>query len=182
MDDIAYQEMVTDNLKKDSPDEFGNFTKTHANFIIKSFIESAQEHIEIFSGSFNDAFYDGLEMFNLLERAAKRIDKPEAIRIITLEQKSEKLMAFVDQVNKKLGKLVIVYISTIYKGINKLQHFLLVDGKRYRIEESHEPLGDTMPEKTKAVVCCNRPETVSKWLTYFDGFWDLLRSQLPANG
>ena len=179
MNDADYRAMVTSNIKTDSSEVFGNLTTGHATFIIQSFIESAKESISILSGSFNDAFYDGDTLLKALKEAAKRINIQNAIRIITVEKESKRLLDFIQQANKEIGKPVISYISTKYTGTEPLNHFLLVDGKRYRIEEPHGEFDSSKkPDIVKASVCCNDTKSVKPWQDFFDSIWGILLAKI----
>ena len=43
MDTAAYNRMVLENLRTDSPEVFGNLTPENARFIVPTFIEAAKE-------------------------------------------------------------------------------------------------------------------------------------------
>ena len=65
-------------------------------------------------------------------------------------------------------------------GVSPLAHFMVVDGKRYRLEESHADSG--MPETVKAEVCCNGPGKARQLLEFFEKAWTLLTPRQEAVG
>ena len=175
--DQKYRDMVAERLKNNSSDIFGNFTTEHAGYIIEQFIGSAQESIEILQGSFADCFYTEITVKPLLEAAAKRIDKEDGIRIITVNGKRfEALEQVVDEVNQKVGKQVIRYIPAQCNNPDKVNHYMIVDDIRYRLEDPHEVVSDgESPKCVKAEVCCNGPQKATQLLADFNEIWDMLQ-------
>jgi hypothetical protein len=178
----AYEEMVTSLLKANSPVVFGNIDAEHAKFIIRSFIDSAKESIEILSGSFCSEFYFDTGLLNYFENSAKKINGENRIRIITMNNVDDKnINDKINQINKDVGKKVISYISCQYDGVEPIKHFMVVDGKRYREEEPHENFGNNIPDKVKASVCCNDPEKSLRLTTLFNVLWSSLVSRSPVH-
>ena len=132
------------------------------------------------SGNLTDSFYDGIEIYEVLKEAARRINQPGKIRIITLDgdDESEKTIKNeISKINKEIGVEVIKYAPAVYNGDQmQMEHFLLVDGKRYRIESPHQKITGKV-EETKADVCCNAPDEVNRRLAFFDAAWNNLTAQ-----
>lgn len=170
MTESEYKNMVDLFLKNDSTEVFGNFTPAHAGYITAKFIESAQSSIELLSGHFPNGFYGNVK--EELKKAAERLAKCGGkIRIITADGiESEDLL---DMANDPKLKNNFEYISATYSGKESLNHFLIVDGKRYRLEAPHEKSDDT-PMRVQAEVCCNGKEKAQKLRGYFDIIWKIL--------
>jgi hypothetical protein len=79
----------------------------------------------------------------------------------------------IKEINQKINKSVIKYMPAIYSGKDPIEHFLLVDGKRYRIEDPHDKIIGKI-EDTKAKVCCNSPDIVKEKLAFFNAVWNKL--------
>ena len=58
----AYQALLERKMAEDSPDIFSNYTKAHAECIIKTFLSGAKTSVVIFSGGFEGDFYNGDDM------------------------------------------------------------------------------------------------------------------------
>ena len=179
LNDYRYNAMVDQYIKDDSPVVFGNFTASHASHIITRFLESAQISVAVLSGSFADAFYDGLAIEFLLEQTARRISNNNGqIRIITASGSScDRLTLLCNKINASLqrtGNPVIQYVPAKYSGTNPLKHFMVVDAKRYRLEEPHSSNGNQIPDYVKAEVCCNGRKKASELLESFDAIWRVL--------
>ena len=176
-----YTDMVAKFIKEDSNIEFGNLTTAHAANICRQFITAAQHDIEIFSGSMKEIFYSTNGIFDVLEQTAARIKKTGAIRIITINANTEdaqSLKAKFDQINKNNSCDIIEYRPAKFDGNElDLSHFMLVDGKRYRIEKPHERF-ESMPDEVKASVCCNNPKVVQEKQVFFNYIWDLLKEKI----
>ena len=176
---IQYDEMVKEFIRKDSTIVFGNLSVEHAKFIIESFIESAENSIEILSGACFSAFYAKNDFYKKLEVAAKKINIPGKIRIITIGDKNyQDIKQNLSRINDNVKKDVISYFPCVYKpeyeNKSKTSHFIVVDGKRYREEEPHCTAG--MPELVKASVCCNGKEKAGVLAGTFDIIWKNLES------
>lgn len=175
--DQKYQDMVDKRLAENSSEVFGNFSREHAGYIIAQFIANAQNSIEILSGNFADSFYTGISITPLLEQAATRIHKNDGkIRIITVNgTRSKSLTKLADRINQKLNAAVIEYKPAKCTNPENVNHYMVVDSMRYRLEEPHTvPVGDEMPEYVKAEVCCNGVQKAAKLIHEFDNAWEIL--------
>ena len=175
--DQKYRDMVDAKLAANSSEIFGNFSTEHAGYIIAQFISKAEKSIEILSGEFADSFYDGIYVRPLLEQAAERIGKNGGkIRIITIDgYRSGHLTAMADEINKSCGEEVIVYLPASCKNPERMNHYMVVDNMRYRLEEPHEmPKDGKAPECVKAEICCNGPQKAAQLLQRFNSAWSQL--------
>jgi hypothetical protein len=173
-----YKDMVNKYLESDSEETFGNFSPAHASFIITKFLESAQSSVEIFSGNLNDAFYDSISIPALLRQTAGRLKYfGGKIRIITVDDEADikKISALVDRINEDFPG-TIEYAPAIYNGDKPLNHFLVVDGKRYRVEAPHDKFAG-IPKYVHAEVCCNGRKRCGELQEYFNSIWNALQSE-----
>lgn len=171
----AYDEMVKDLIKTDSTLVFENISAEHAKFIIRSFVDSAKQSIEILSGSFCNQFYTGMDFYDYIKKAAQKISSPQRIRIITMNDTDYmSIIEKFNQINKDIGCNVISYIPCKYTGEEPIPHFLVVDNKRYREEESHQDFGQEAPQKVKASVCCNGTKKARELVSWFNALWGTL--------
>ena len=177
--DQKYRDMVDENLKTNSSEIFGNFSPEHAGYIIAQFIRSAQKSIEILSGNFSDAFYNGISITELLTSAAKRISQNGGkIRIITVNGKCcEKLRDLERGINTNTPD-VMKYVPAKCSNPAEVNHFMVVDGFRSRLEEPHPvPEGDMIPQCVKAEVCCNGVQKSSELSASFRKAWECLTGE-----
>lgn len=169
-----YEKIVDEYFKLDSPIIFGNLKKAHAKHIIKKLFNDAKQNIRIFSGKFDIEFYS--DVMEDLKEAAKRINAPAGIKIITVDEKEpEKLLIQFENINKEINEdknaRVIKYLSLINKGKPEdIEHFIVTDNKRYRQEEGHPEL--TKDTEVKAKVCFNGPIVASDLCNLFDAVWN----------
>lgn len=175
--DQKYRDMVDRHLAENSSEIFGNFSREHAGYIIAQFISRAQNSIEIFSGNFADSFYGSMGASLLLEQAASRIQKNEGkIRIITIDGvRSDFLTRLSERINRQRGAQVVEYRPAKCANPESVNHFLVVDSARYRLEEPHPvPPDGGAPEYVKAEVCCNGPQKAAQLIEYFNDSWERL--------
>ncbi len=185
-----YNQQVDKRLAEDSPEVFGNFSYENAKYIIPRFIESANESVTIFAGSIPDEFYtptkalDCSPLFGAIEKAAANIVKNNptrsepSIRIITIDGvQNPTFVRFAQKTNEDHKQPVVKIFQAKYKGNKKVKHYLVVDHKRYRLEEYHAPFGNKPPEILKAEVCCNDPVKSAIMENSFNQIWSMLCSR-----
>lgn len=189
-DNNEYNKMVDKRLAEDSPEVFGNFSYENAQYIISRFVETANESVTIFAGSIPDDFYgrtcgpDGIPFYTAIEMASKNIVEKKkeaaeaAIRIITIDgNNNQELVQFAQRTNTVHRIPVIKIIQAKYQGRERLKHYLVVDHKRYRLEEYHAPFQKNNPPNIlKAEVCCNNPVKSLIMENSFNRIWDMLIS------
>ncbi len=174
--DQKYKDMVDERLRTNSSEIFGNFSPEHAGYIIAQFIAKAEKSIEILSGNFSDAFYDGISVADLLKVAAERLKKNGGkIRIITVNGgRCQKLLELKEEIDKKSSG-VLQYIPAKCTNPEAVNHFMVVDDMRYRLEEPHwGSAPDSIPQYVKAEVCCNGVQKAAQLLASFYRAWDQL--------
>lgn len=176
--DPAYREMVDRNLANNSSEVFCNFSRAHAEYIISQFIARANNSIEILTGNFDDDLYNNISVETLLREAAVRIAKNNGqIRIVTLSNKrSDSLDSMVARINGSLPpqegnhNAVVQYFAGTCAAPEKVNHYIIVDQTRYRLEEPHTK----EPECVHAEVCCNGPQRAARLLAGFNSVWGIL--------
>ncbi len=189
LDNNAYNRKVDQRLAEDSTEVFGNYSYENAKYIIPRFIESANESVTIFAGSIPDEFYtptkepDRSLLFGAIGKAAANIaaNNPQkaasSIRIITIDGvQNPEFVQFARKTNTEHGCPIIKIIEAKYKGNKQLKHYLVVDHKRYRLEDSHAPFGNRPPDILKAEVCCNDPDKSAIMENSFNQVWTMLSS------
>ena len=159
---VEYRNAVETYLKEDSTVIFGNYTKEHAACVVGLFVKSARQTIDLLSGCYPSAFYG--DITELLRQAA---DREVKVRIITIcNEKNTSL----EELGKSNGN--IEYRPGRLVGSNPVSHFMVVDGKRYRLETPHKE-GD--PPTVKAEICCNGVKKASELEYIFDTVWGILK-------
>ena len=170
-----YSEMLDRYLAEDSTEIFGNFSAGHAAEIITKFLNAAEYSVEFLSGNFAESFYDNIVIKDLLKQTAIKLKKTSGkIRIITTDGVSKTLRKIIEELKKEFCIDNIEYRACIYSGNEKLKHFMVVDSKRYRLEEAHDNFADS-PTCVKAEVCCNGRVKAGELLSFFDMAWYALR-------
>ncbi len=157
-----YRKGVESYLKGDSTVIFGNYTKEHAACVVELFVKSAQKTIDLLSGCYPFSFYG--DITGLLENAANRDVK---VRIITLCPNDNQVLAELSRKNNN-----IEYRPGRLKKDVSVSHFMVVDEKRYRLEEPHK---DGDPETVKAEICCNGTGKAFELETLFNAAWGILK-------
>lgn len=168
-----YKADVDGFFRDNSPKVFGNYTQDHANYVIHKLLESAENSMVLLSGKYPCDFYD--ELCKDFESAVERIARSHGtVRIITADGTiNEKLLQFAEK-----HKEVVEYRPAKYNGEVPISHFMVVDGKRYRLERPHEVV-DNAPDPVNAEVCCNGKDKADELISFFDSVWKVLN---PAEG
>lgn len=197
----AYNQLVDRRLATESPEVFGNFSIENAKHIVSAFIWNAKQSVTILAGSMREDIYsdsasDSAEFekpdcesptskraFASLFHAAQTLASTEIppnkypIRIIMLRDREREIIdAFVNDTNRELGKDVIKIIYARYR-LPRINHYLVVDHRRYRLEAPHDPFIQNLPPIWKAEVCCNGPRKAKKIEASFDAIWNKLTDE-----
>lgn len=195
MDTATYNRMVLDRIQTDSPEIFGNLTPENARFIVPEFIKSAKESIVIFSGSMPPWFYmeedatAGKPILDVIREAAGNLYQMFAdnaagtIRILTANGKFDPtLVAFEEDVAKEnKGVRVVQIVQAAYDGNDsELQHFIVIDHKRYRLESPHVVCRNEKLKVVMAEVCCNGPAKARRLESMFNAIWTRLAVKRSA--
>lgn len=195
MDTSAYNRMVLNRIATDSDEVFGNMTPANARFIVPEFIKAATESVVIFSGSMPPWFYgkvhNGEEnsILTVIRDKAKMLaDKfhenaDGAIKVITVNGFfNPDLESFANSVaEENNGVKVVKIIQAKYSGNPEtLQHYIVVDHKRYRLEVPHADCRDSEPDAVMAEVCCNGPVKALRLEKAFDEIWSRLAAKRSA--
>lgn len=171
-DYINYVEQLAN---EDSKEIFSNSSLSHAVVIAVNMFDLAKKSIDIFSGTLTELYFKKIKP--ILEKAAHRLKKDSVIRIITCEEKEksniDKIFIYIEKINKKIGQNVIKYLPLIHDGDpTKLNHFYVVDQKRWRVEEGHEK--NIQDENNiKAKVCFNDINIAEQLSVKFNEYWNI---------
>ena len=166
---MEYRAQVRAWIATGSPVIFGNYSTAHAACVVEEFAKCAQSKIDLMTGSFSSSFYCGA-ILSAFADAARRGVK---IRIITSDPtaKCDNLEALVNDV--KTGIKPDYFIAR-YNGKEPASHFMVVDGKRYRLERGiHSPNEEDRPI-VQAEVCCYGVERARYLEDFFELVWNRL--------
>lgn len=133
-DELAqYAEEVQKRIDENNCEVFLNRSEWHAAIILRKFVESAKDTVNIFCGHLNKNVYgDLLPSFQEALKRGVRVRVMTAHPDVSAEQVAEKL--------RQLGAF-----RNFMKADDTIPHFAIVDGSRYRLETDDN-------EKT-ALVC-----------------------------
>ena len=176
-----YTQQVEDRLMTDSTEVFGNFSPENANYIIPRFIESAKESVSVFidripgdAGRFCEAIRTAAA--NIVQHNPKKA--VDAVRIITVDgKKHPELVQAAEETNTQLRCKVVGIVETRYNKDKPLNTYVVVDLKRYRLEDSHKPFVGDPPEILKAEVSCNNSNKAFILESSFNRLWTALRTK-----
>ena len=179
-DDLAkYQQDLNNCLYSDSTAIFSNYCQAHAKCIIRSFFDAARESIEFLSGDFGaDVFCKG-PIHNSIVEAVRRGVR---VRVISLNT-DEKSKACVDDLSRETaeaangGKGSFGCVFSRVRDGARIQHYMVVDRKRYRLESCHP---DHQVDNVHAEVCCNGPAKAATLCGMFDDIWYFLSEKGKA--
>ena len=168
-----YKEKVNQFIAEDSSKIFGNYSKRHTRFITERFVSIAEKNVILLAGSLTPVIYDA-PVQTAFRQCAEHLHHNGygGMRILTFDNQPapEWLTTLADQFPDE-----VKFRTCLCKV--KAYHFLIVDDKRYRLEEPHETLGGKTDEEIvniKAEVCCNGPVKSAKLTIYFDRLWNLV--------
>ena len=176
-----YTQQVEGRLMTDSTEVFGNFSPENANYIIPRFIESAKELVSVFIDRIpGDAtmFYEAVKAAaaNIMRHNPQRA--VESIRIITVDgKKHPALIQTAEEANAQLRCKVVRVVETRYNKDKPLNTYVVVDHKRYRLEDSHKPFKGEPPDILKSEVSCNNPTKAVIMESSFNRLWNALKCQ-----
>lgn len=176
-----YTQQVEDRLMTDSTEVFGNFSSENANYIILKLIESAHESVSVFIDRIPG---DASRFYEAIRTAAANIVRHnpqgavESIRIITVDgKKHPELIQTAEETNTRLRCKVVGVIETRYNKDKPLNTYVVVDLKRYRLEDSHKPFKGEPPDILKSEVSCNNSTKAVIMESSFNRLWNVLKGQ-----
>lgn len=159
---IEYRRKLYELLSTDSPALFANYSRAHANCIEAAFLNYAKQTVSILSGDFAALLRASPELVSALNDALAR---GVSVRVITLSgTKADVLDAMgAAEAPQKFD----CRAGRVAEGAS-VQHYMVVDRMRYRLEEAH-----AMPAPTTvhAECCCNGPAKASFLRAAFDAVW-----------
>lgn len=158
---LEYRRKLHELLATDSPALFSNYSRAHADCIVATFLRYAQHTVSILSGDFAALLRNSPEVLNALEDALAR---GITVRVVTLAGGRAEVDAALPShglpnFNCRVGRVAPGAMA---------QHYMVVDGKRYRLEEAHGPVA---PSSVRAECCCNGPGKASYLRAAFDQVW-----------
>lgn len=170
-----YQKRLDVLLYSDSPDIFANYSQCHARRIIRTFFSAAEKSIVCLSGDFGAGVYSETEIENELREAVRRGVRVTVISLGTGDASRGHLRALkqeLDEIGKNGRNGSFEYKLGVVRDPNaEVQHYMIVDGKRYRLETPHPvPVTDDV----HAEVCCNGKVKAAVLARDFSDVWNRL--------
>ena len=162
-----YKDSAIWYLKHDSKTMFKTYTKEQSIFIIELFFKYAISDIIILSGIFPEYLYMNNET-GLLKEVINRFKFISGkIRIITLNNINKNL----EDLAKSTNGILEYRKAYIENEKIEIPHFMVVDGKRYRLEDIHE----MNPQNLVSQICCNDIIIAKQLTEYFNSLWEKLK-------
>lgn len=168
----AYQSKLDALLAEDSTAIFANYSRAHACCIVRTFLNGAQKSVDILAGDFGNAFY---RQDAIRDAVLKAVANGARVRVISLgvDEDSRAYVRRLAETAKSIadekgnnGALLFKF-ARVRPGA-QVKHYLVVDDKRYRLEDYHADDSDTV----HAEVCCNGIEKASVLKRTFGATWD----------
>ncbi len=167
-----YQRKLYELLYTDSEAILPNYSQEHAKCIIRAFLDAAENTIVFLSGDFGAGIYKGGEIRDSLAAAVRRgVD----VRVISLGQDDAskeclaKLDAELHPGSEPPVKGRFSYKLGVVREGAQIQHYMVVDSKRYRLESYHEM---PVPDSVHAEVCCNGKAKAAMLTNMFNTVWN----------
>lgn len=180
-DGNEYIEIFEQRLGVDSPEVFGNFSVRNADYIILRLVESAKESVSLFTDRIPGE--DG-RLEEAVRVAAENIVKNNpkgatgAIRIITVDgEKHPGLVKSARETNAQLHRRVVSVIEAKHHGRKTINPYVVVDLRRYRLEDSHKPFKGEPPDILKSEVSCNNSTKAVVLESSFNRLWTSLKEK-----
>jgi len=167
-----YQAQLNRLILEDSPAIFANHSRRHARCIIRTFLSGAQKSANILAGDFGNDFY---QYPDIREAILKAVDNGCHVRVISLGTQ-EQSKAYIEDLEKEANNghrngFFVVKFARVRPGA-RVKHYMVIDGKRYRLEDYHDEGSSTV----RAEVCCNGKVKADTMTRSFDSIWDRLGS------
>lgn len=169
-----YQAKLDKLMAEDSTAIFANYSRDHARCIIRTFLSDAKKTADILAGDFGNDFYQHTDIEAAVLRA---VANGAQLRVISLgtSEKSKTFVRGLAEVARDIatrspqtGDFQYAF-ARVLPG-KKVKHYMVIDGKRYRLEESH----DEGSHIVHAEVCCNGKGKAATLTRTFESVWDRL--------
>ncbi len=169
-----YQKKLNALLYSDSDAIFANYSQNHARCIIRTFLDSAESTAIFLSGDFGAGVYAEQPIRDAIIAAVRRgVD----MRVVSLGQDEssghclEELAQMLDKQRNPQVCGQFRYRLGVVRANAQVQHYMVVDGKRYRLEAAH---ANPVPESVHAEVCCNGKAKAAVLSGMFNAVWGRL--------
>ena len=172
--DAEYKKVVEEAAKNDSNFDIPNSTIGHAVFLSNTLISKAQDNIKILTGELSSPYYDRVKdtLATTAERFKKE-NKGEQIHIIIWERDARRNEGFEELITKYRDVIKMKNAGQPFS--DKINHFLVSDFKRYRLENPHTKAALESGQIT-ATANFGNPAGAKNLNDMFDRLWD----KLPA--
>ena len=167
---VEYQARLSKLMLDDSPAIFANYSRAHARCIIRTFFESATGTVSVLAGDFGNDFY---QLPDIRAALTKAVEKGARIRVISLcasEESINTVRQFQAELNGRRKGAIEVRFGIVKEGA-QVKHYMVIDDKRYRLEDVHS---DSSDAPVHAEVCCNGPAKASALSLSFNNVWSRL--------
>lgn len=166
--DEEYIEIVDKAIKGDLNLDIPNSTFDHALLLTERLLAVAKKEVNIFSGSLYEALY-GVKIKGLLQEV---INRGIEIKIIVWHKVKEEQVADLKSLSDKLQIKLANLPLDEPKAYQNTKHFLVVDGKSYRLEEPHRPQAETAEDfQVKGIANFNNPQLAKVLNDIFNNLW-----------
>ncbi len=124
-----YAKSVRDKIRNQAGGLFQNNSPLHASIIIREFLDAAEKTVCLFCGKLSESVYGALQVF-----FSSAIERNVRVRVITESSYEETGAKNLAEYLKSKDSLRCL----AWKKEDSLPHFLLVDGRMYRLEVKQE--------------------------------------------
>lgn len=131
-----YQAKLDELIAEDSPAIFANYSRAHAHCIIRAFLTDAQKSVDILAGDFGNDFYRDPSIRSAVLKAASNGAHIRIISLCTSEESKEYVRNLAEESNRRGGEFLYVF-ARVRPG-TQVKHYMIVDRKRYRLEDYHD--------------------------------------------
>ena len=157
-----YRNMVNKKMAGNSPEPFASFSMENAGYIRTLFLDEAEYQVDILAFGFEDLLYGSYPF--LLKKAAERLHRNGGkIRVVTINGEKDPNLEAMNQIDG------FEYIPAHCKFPEKVNFYMVVDGKRYHLEQLRHNGGYSYAE-----VCCFGPKKAAELISFFDELWNSL--------
>lgn len=176
-----YQAKLDSLIAADSKAIFANYSRAHARCIIRTFLSGAKESADILAGDFGNDFYQHPAIQAAVLKAVTNGAHVRVISLGTSKASKDFVVAIAESASHapsppgKQGTFQYKF-AQVRQGA-KVKHYMIIDGKRYRLEDYHDEGSDSV----HAEVCCNGQGKATTLTRTFEAVWNRLPTPSEEN-
>ena len=162
-------------IKKDPNAVFRNHSYYDALLLSMAMINHADESFYMFIGDGAEVFIEQMkdEFRAMLTRFKTGEGGRREARIIILSTEKNEFSLFKELAVEFKNLFAFLSIPIKREDAKGYRHFTITDGKMYRLEEPHEPVGnDTLADTIRAEVAFNNKYVVKYLEEVFESYWN----------